>query len=453
MRISLRRSFDQAHHLWLGLALVAAAFLLARADVEFVRTYFYAFAWYPALLAADGLLLRISGRSLILHRPFALISLLGWSLPFWLFYEAVNLRLENWYYVNTPEHPLAGRIFMMVSFATVLPGIVYAYLILDEWLGLERIATPRFRLSPRGRRIMLGCGLAMLVLPLIDPTHFYALIWGFVPLLLEPLNRKPRWHSLLRDLEFGFPRRVLLLTVAGALTGVYWEVMNVPAAAKWIYTVPFFDKTLDVEMPPLGFLGFIPFAWSAYSFLRFLEIRGLSVPFERETERAPVLTIMPGSVRVFALPALVSFASFVTVPAMERFTVDSRLRGVDRLESASRRDRAILELNGMESLAALLEKGATKEGREAIARLLISSPKRVEAMVDEARLATLRGIGLENAALLRQLGIETVEDLADRDADQLARELQGLGPVASHVKSARVRTWIRGAKEAVAKGN
>lgn len=449
-RRSLRSGMEKGRHLWVGLALIAASFFFARAEVEPFHTYFYVFAWYPGLLALDGLLVRRVGASLLLHRPLALFSLFCWSVPFWLAYEAVNLRLENWYYVGAPESPFVSRLFMIVSFATVLPGIVYFYLLLSPARWIANLRTRPFRATTRVRRVIFGAGVLTLLAPLLFPTHAYALIWIAVTLLLEPWNRSPRWPSLLRDLEFGSPRRLVLLLLAGLLTGLYWEWMNVPAAAKWIYTVPFFDCALGTEMPPLGFLGFAPFALSAYSFLRFLEQRGLAVPFETAAERAPVLLRVRDTTRVFVLPIVVAALSFAVVPALEQETIDSRRGSVQELRTASRRDRAILDLSGIDALAELVRAGETHLGRLEIAQLLVTTPARVEAMVEEATLARLRGIGIENARLLSEVGIPNIKALAEREPDELFRELRALGKDAARVKPQRVRAWVRGARAELA---
>lgn len=449
-RRAMRDFLEAGRHAWLGVALVVLSFVLARAEVEPFVTYFYFFAWYPALLAADGFLVKRVGASLLLHRPLALLSLFCWSVPFWLIYEAINLRIENWYYIGAPESLLASRSFLLISFATVLPGMVYAYLLLSPTRWIANLRSPPFRLTPRGRVTLFSVGVGCVVLPLLFPRYAYALIWIAAPLLLEPWNRSPRWPSLLRDLEFGSPRRVVLLLFSGLLTGLYWECLNVPAAAKWIYTVPFFDLTYGVEMPPLGFLGFAPFALSAYSFLRFLETRGVAVPFETMAERAPVLTRLRDTTRVFLLPVFVAFFSFLVIPALERDTIDSRAGTVQQLRSASRRDRAILGLSGIERLSELVRRGDTPAERLEIAQLLVTTPSRVEKMVEEALLARLRGIGVANTRLLQSVGVDTVRDLAQRDPDELFRALLELGPDAARVKPQRVRTWVRGAREQIA---
>ena len=54
-----------------------------------------------------------------------------------------------------------------------------------------------------------------------------------------------------------------------------WESWNYWAAAKWIYTVPWFEETKLFEMPFAGFIGFPPFALECYTFARLLVAVGL----------------------------------------------------------------------------------------------------------------------------------------------------------------------------------
>ena len=41
------------------------------------------------------------------------------------------------------------------------------------------------------------------------------------------------------------------------------------ALPKWYYTVPFFNFGKIFEMPILGYLGYIPFAWELYALYHF----------------------------------------------------------------------------------------------------------------------------------------------------------------------------------------
>lgn len=444
MRAWLRRG----HHGPVGALLLLAAVLLAWRRVEPVATYFYVAAWYPALLVVDACVARKRGTSLLSDKPMALLSLWAWSVPFWLFFEVVNLRLENWYYVGAPSDPLAARLFLLASFATVLPGIIEVADLLDAHGLFAGVRCKPLPLTIATQTWCFVAGVAMIVLLLALPDLCYPLAWGFLILVLEPFNVQPRWNSLLRDLAFGQPGRLLRLVVAGLVCGVFWEIMNVPARARWIYTVPFFDSTLGVEMPPIGFLGFAPFALEAYAFVRALEIQGLSVPWEAGAGRARPLA---PAARLFLVPAVVTTTALLGIGALERWTVDSRLESTAALPTVTRREARILsalELDDPRDLAAI-GPSSRPIGLVELAKTLFVDDARAGELVELARLAELRGLGVAHAGLLAQLGIASVADLAVAEPTELYGRLAALGEPARFVRPQRVRGWIRGARKAI----
>jgi hypothetical protein len=91
--------------------------------VEPFLAWYYQWAWWSFILAADGLNRRLSGRSLLRGEPRRFLWLAGVSVALWTFFEALNLRLGNWYYVM--DHPLRAARWAggVVAFATVLPGL------------------------------------------------------------------------------------------------------------------------------------------------------------------------------------------------------------------------------------------------------------------------------------------------------------------------------------------
>ena len=81
-----------------------------------------------------------------------------------------------------------------------------------------------------------------------------------------------------------------------------------------------------------------------------------------------------------------------------------------------------------------------------IASIALAEPDHARTWIEFARLATLRGIGTDNARALNRLGITSVEALATTDAATLARQLERLE--GRSVVEARVRVWIRAARRA-----
>lgn len=268
------------HALLAGGLVLGGATLGMLAGIEPFATWYYLFAWYPLLLMIDAAVALKDGRFHFLARPAFLVSLLVWSVPFWLFFELLNFRLENWYYVHVPPDRAVRWAAIILSFATVLPAIFGAERLLAVW-GMGSDAedrTPLVRLSPSRLAGLQAVGLVMLVLPLFWPRVFFPLVWGGVTLLADPfVYRRDRARSLLGDLERGRTDRILRLLIGGMAIGFLWELFNAAARAGWIYTVPGLEHLKLFEMPLLGFLGFPVFALEAFAAYQALVVTGLAV--------------------------------------------------------------------------------------------------------------------------------------------------------------------------------
>ncbi|HET6639340.1 MAG TPA: hypothetical protein VFH82_11240, partial [Gemmatimonadota bacterium] len=121
----------------------------AVAGIEPFATWLYPLAWYPTLALLEAAVVSRGGR-FFLGRPAFLASALAWSVPFWLFFELLNLRLENWYYVSLPRDAAARWLGIALSFATVIPAILVTERLLDA-LGVADTLRTRSIRMPRGR--------------------------------------------------------------------------------------------------------------------------------------------------------------------------------------------------------------------------------------------------------------------------------------------------------------
>src|ERR1044071_7834358 len=83
----------------------------------------YCFLWWSYIFAVDFAVCQLRGTSLLRDRPKEFLFLMGWSVPVWLLFEAVNLRIQNWYYVMAPWSFSLGLLYLILAFGTVLPGI------------------------------------------------------------------------------------------------------------------------------------------------------------------------------------------------------------------------------------------------------------------------------------------------------------------------------------------
>ena len=168
--------------------------------------------------------------------------MIPWSICIWLIFEAANLLLENWYYINLPHSMVERWLGYAVAYGTVLPGMFETAELLES-LGLfKKSKIKKTALSPGGHSVLILLGAVCLASSVFVPEYFFPLIWvGFI-FLLEPLNYRFGSKSLLKDLEEGNPKQIYLLLVAGLICGFLWEFWNFWALSKWVYTVPFFER-------------------------------------------------------------------------------------------------------------------------------------------------------------------------------------------------------------------
>ena len=416
-----------------GVGVLAGSAGLMLRGVEPFATSFYLFAWYATLLALYGALALTAGRSPRLRRPMSLLTMLAWSSVLWLFFELLNLRLRDWYYVFVPANAWLRWPSIILSFATVLPAVFGAEALLDARGTFEATRWPALRVKPALLRNMRVIGALMLILPMVWPRYFFPLVWGTATFLLEPaVYRRDRSRSLLADLEQGRPARLLRLLAGGAAIGFLWELFNIAARGKWIYTVPFFEEAKLFEMPVLGFLGFPPFAVDCFVVWQLLVLGGVAVPLDGRVHPATVRR------RLGVFLAAAVFTAGVAL-GMERRTISSVRPTLALLADVPATRLAAAGYGDLFTLArAHAADVALRTGVPAGAAV---------GWVDEARLATLRGIGDENAARLLRAGVRNVDELAAQDPALLAARLRASGP--GEVLDARVRVWVRAARKAV----
>jgi predicted flap endonuclease-1-like 5' DNA nuclease len=99
---------------------------------------------------------------------------------------------------------------------------------------------------------------------------------------------------------------------------------------------------------------------------------------------------------------------------------------------------------------ALLKKGATAKGRQAIANKSGISGKLILRWVNHADLFRLDGVAGEYAELLEAAGVDTVPELAQRNAENLYQKLVEVNEAKKLVRVVPVQTqveqWVEQAK-------
>ncbi len=105
---------------------------------------------------------------------------------------------------------------------------------------------------------------------------------------------------------------------------------------------------------------------------------------------------------------------------------------------------------GLRTVEALLNAGASPRGREALEEETGISGKLILEWVNLADLFRIKGVGEEYSDLLEEAGVDTVPELAQRNAENLYAKLQEVNAEKELVRrlpaQSQVADWIQQAK-------
>ena len=123
---------------------------------------------------------------------------------------------------------------------------------------------------------------------------------------------------------------------------------------------------------------------------------------------------------------------------------------IEEIEGVGAAYGAKLKEQGVNTVEALLEKGANKKGRSALAEATGISEKLILKWANHADLFRINGIGPEFAELLEAAGVDTVKELRNRvpanlyaklgetnEAKKLVRRLPSESQVADMIEKAK----------------
>lgn len=109
-----------------------------------------------------------------------------------------------------------------------------------------------------------------------------------------------------------------------------------------------------------------------------------------------------------------------------------------------------LAATGIKSVADLLEKCATRKGRAAVAEATGISDKSILKWSNHADLMRIDGVGPEFAELLEAAGVDTVKELRNRNAENLAKAMADKNEEKKLTRvtpsAERVAKWVAEAK-------
>lgn len=122
-----------------------------------------------------------------------------------------------------------------------------------------------------------------------------------------------------------------------------------------------------------------------------------------------------------------------------------------QIEGIGEKYSSKLQEAGINNQAQLLEAGSSKKGRKELTGKTGISEKLILGWINRADLARVKGIGEEYADLLELAGVDTVPELAQRNATNLHTRIKEVaeerGNVVRRVPSAaEVEKWVAQAK-------
>jgi hypothetical protein len=259
-------------HGWFGLALVAIFWPL-NWGLEGIRTHWGFFPmWLGYCLTVDALTVARTGSSLLTRSRRAYVGLFLASVPAWWLFELINERTQNWIYLDDGTiGPVEHFLLASLAFSTVIPA-VFGTAELVSTFGWVRRLKPGLRIA-QTPAVLIGFfvgGLLMLALTLAWPQYFFPFVWLSVYFILEPINHRLGFRSLLSWTSSGDWRAVISLWVGTLICGFFWEFWNYWSFPKWIYDVPFVGFGRIFEMPILGYGGYLPFALELFALYHLL---------------------------------------------------------------------------------------------------------------------------------------------------------------------------------------
>ena len=424
----------------MALALPLLVFVVATVGlallVEPFVSWYYQWAWWSYILVVDALNRRLSGHSLLRDEPRRFLWLAGVSVALWTFFEALNFRLGNWYYVMDHPQQAVSWARGVVAFATVLPALYETEALLRHLGILRRVPVAPWRWS-RARTLAVCCSASLASLcRWSGPTSSSRSRGAASSSFWSPGTAATQQTSRLRELELGEAGPCLRWLLAGLVCGVLWESWNYWARVKWMYTVPGFESLKVFEMPLAGFLGFPPFALECVAIVAFLEALGSRLRHRPNRWRRVVVGVAT---------VVATTATFIVFAAADRITVDSFYAPVARLGVLPAADRETLATAGLESPERLVRALGDEAGLAKWSARTGLSVATLRGHRERAALVLHRGLGDGRAQELAGLGIHTREDLERWEPEALAEALAAGGARGPHrFLERRARVWLEG---------
>jgi predicted flap endonuclease-1-like 5' DNA nuclease len=127
------------------------------------------------------------------------------------------------------------------------------------------------------------------------------------------------------------------------------------------------------------------------------------------------------------------------------------MTAIVEIEGVGETYAAKLKDAGVATVEALLEQGSTPKGREGLAQATGITAKLILKWVNHADLFRIKGVAGQFAELLEAAGVDTVAELAQRNAANLAKALAEVNAekklAGTTPSESQVEKWVAEAKE------
>ena len=124
---------------------------------------------------------------------------------------------------------------------------------------------------------------------------------------------------------------------------------------------------------------------------------------------------------------------------------------IEDIEGIGPKTGAILRENGVRSVDQLLKAGCDKKGRANLAEKTNLSESRILKCVNMADLFRIKGVASQYAELLEGAGVDTVKELKNRNAENLAAKIEEVNAAKRLVRKTPsvkvIASWIDQAKK------
>lgn len=366
--------------------------------IEPFQYFFYLTSWWSYIIFLDALLTFKKKTFLIVNRR--LPSLILISCGFWCIFEIINLRIQNWFYINLPVEVYRRYAGYLLSYGTVIPAIYITKELIFTLFGEIKAKPFHIKNYPL---YSISLGILTILLTCLFPAYFFPLTWIFFALIFDGYNYVRGHASFMKDFERGSMGNFIAAMISGLICGLLWEIWNYWSISKWIYSVPLFEDSKIFEMPIPGYIGFLVFGLETLTLINFLNGRAVHKK------------------SLYPITLIATAISILSFPMIDRYTVFSYATKIDKLSFIEQEKLSLFIAKGVKTSFGIDVNQLNEEERELVA------------------LLHLKGLGYKNFSKLRKQGVKNIQELSKYNKETLSRivEEKNIRRVRVYIKAAR----------------